>query len=305
MGMGTYNPADWAAYTARTSTKATSAIYTSRSLAEDLDPAKFAFRESRDSAANPATTPILAALDVTGSMGELAGVLARKGLGTLYERILDKKPVGSPQLAVAAYGDVRCDRVPLQVTQFESEVAPLVPQLERIYLEGGGGGNDSESQNLAWYFAATKTRTDAFEKRGKRGYLFTFGDEMPPEDLRPEDIRRVFGGEPPAKAISNADLLRMVGQTWDVFHVIIEEGHYARGRADAVRRGWTALLGQQRVIPLADHTLLAEAVVAAIEAAEGRTLDDVTNGYSASNALVISRAVRDVAGPAKGGMVRF
>src|SRR6478672_3000533 len=54
-------------------------------------------------------------------------------------------------------------RVPLQVGQFESDNR-MDDQLRTIFLEGNGGGQKSESYELATYFIARHTVTDAWEK---------------------------------------------------------------------------------------------------------------------------------------------
>lgn len=61
---------------------------------------------------------------------------------------------------------------------FEADIR-IARQLEKLWLEKGGGGNCCESYTLPWYFAALHTAIDWFEKRGQKGYLFTVGDELP------------------------------------------------------------------------------------------------------------------------------
>lgn len=82
MGSGTFNPASYASYTRSTAHKTRDEVFTSRRLDQSLDPKGVKIRESRDSADSPEATPIIVAVDVTGSMGMLAEAIARKGLGT-------------------------------------------------------------------------------------------------------------------------------------------------------------------------------------------------------------------------------
>ena len=154
----------------------------------DLDPAKVAgptspvagkpIRESRDiPGEHEESIPLMMLFDVTGSMGRIPQMLQKK-LASLMDVVQGKTGLKDLQVLVGAIGDATCDRYPLQVGQFESDNR-FDDQLRNIILEGNGGGQHYESYGLAYRFAAHHTVTDAFEKRGKRGYLFTMGDEAP------------------------------------------------------------------------------------------------------------------------------
>jgi hypothetical protein len=283
MGGGTFDRSAYASFSAATKGKATEEIYSSRTIQKALDPHGVKVRESRDSADNPNATPVIVALDVTGSMHKLADVIARKGLGVLFENILDRKPISDPHIMFMAVGDANYDSAPLQVSQFEADKR-IIEQLTQIYLEGGGGGNDFESYNLPWYFAAFHTVTDSMEKRGKRGYLFTIGDEEAPRDLTKEQVERICGDTLEAK-LSTRDMLELAQRSYEVYHIIVAEGNYARSHLNSVKRSWQDLLGQH-VIVLEDHTKLAETIVSAIEVAEGRDAADSTAGWGAGGHIV-------------------
>lgn len=285
MGSGHFDASAYRAFSATTRGKTTDEIYTSRSINKNLDPKGVKIRESRDSADHPNSTPIIIALDVTGSMGMIADVLAREGLGTLFTEILDRKPVTDPHVMFMAVGDANCDSAPLQVSQFEADNR-IVEQLTQIYIEHGGGGNNFESYNLPWYFAAKHTEHDSIIKRGKRGYLFTVGDEEAPLALTPEQIEQ-FIGDKMEREQSTAEMLGECQRSYDVFHVIIQEGDHARTRPKEVKESWTKLLGQH-VIPLADHKKLAETIVSTIEVVEGRDAKNVTSKFGS----VVYDAVR-------------
>lgn len=301
MGSGRWDPAAYGAFSSSTVGRSTADVYSAArarvasgaaAISPALDPLGIKVRESRDSDLNPSSTPLIVALDVTGSMGMLADVMARTGLGTLFENVLSRKPIPDPHVMFMAIGDFNCDVHPLQVSQFEADKR-IIDQLVDIYLEHGGGGNNFESYNAAWYFAAMKTAHDSIEKRGKKGYLFTVGDEETPEPLTPGQIQR-FIGDTPERELSNAELLEMVGRKYHVFHVIVEEGNHAKHAPARVRGSWTTLLGQ-RAIPLADHTKLSEVIVSAIEVNEGRDKDEVAKSWSGDTALVVAKAVGGLA----------
>lgn len=309
MGSGRWEPDDWAAYRSTTVGKSTHDIYktthaTAKTVLKEtgLNPLGVKLRESRDSDLNPQSTPIIVGIDVTGSMGRLAQVIATDGLGVIFKEILERKPVTDPHLMFMAIGDANCDSYPLQVSQFEAD-SRIIPQLANIFVEGGGGGNRFESYNLPWYFAAMHTSIDSLEKRNKKGYLFTIGDEQAPGDLTPAQIKK-FIGDDVVGTQTTEQVLRAAQKMYNVFHIIVQEqGH---GSEPETMRSWKDLLGQH-VIPLSDHRKLAEVIVSAIQVVEGDSKEKVTKSWSKETSLVVAKAVKDLV-PIKGqetGVKRF
>lgn len=291
MGSSRWSSADWATYSTKTATKSSRDIFRSRDMDPDLDPKGVAMRESRDSDENPNSTAIIVATDVTGSMGMLAENLVRKGLGTLFEEIYDRKPVPDPHIMAMAIGDVNCDRAPLQVSQFEADLR-IADQLEKVFVEGGGGGNRFESYDLPMYFAAYHTSIDCFEKRGKKGYLFTLGDEECPAYTSAAGLKEFLGDGAEAN-IPIEEVVAAAEKMYNVYHIIVKEGSHCRWDFDGVKESWTKVLGQ-RAIVLEDYTKLAEVIVSIIEVNEGKDADEVAGSWSGDTSLVVANAVKDL-----------
>lgn len=304
MGNATWNPSDWDAYAVHTKGKPLHSLFSATGLKPELDPKSIKMRESVDSDANPKSTPVIVALDVTGSMGDIPHQLIQGNLGTLMDELLKRQPVSDPHLMFMGVGDVECDRVPLQVTQFEADVR-IADQLRDIFIEHGGGGNSHESYHLPWYFAGLKTSIDSMPKRGKKGYLFTIGDEETPLALTPDQCERVFG-ESIERALEPSELLAMAERNYHVFHIIVEQGSHYRGHKAAVDRAWNQLLGQ-RVIRLSDYTMLAEVIVSTLQAQEGMDRAKVAASWSGATSLVVAHALKDLAASAsgRGGLTRL
>jgi hypothetical protein len=300
---------DWKRVSSSTVGKRTEEIFASHGMNPALNPYGVN-RESRDSLVNPNSTAVILGLDVTASMGVIADVMAREGLGILVEEIRKRKPVSDPHIMACGIGDSWHDNSPFQATQFEADVR-IHEQLKLIWLEKGGGGNSHEGYHLPWYFAAQHTQIDCFEKRGKKGYLFTVGDEQPPPELLAKHAQEIFG-DSLQRDLTAQELLTMVSRMYHVFHVVVEEGNHVRYHGiDSVMNAWTPLLGQ-RVLRLKDHTKLAEVVVSAIEVNEGRDRDSVAKSWSGDTALVVAHALgnlpakrADGAGSGAGGVTRF
>lgn len=301
MGTSRWSPDDWDDYVSTTSTKSAAEIF-SHKMHEDLDPIKITFRESCDSDVNPNSTPIIVAVDQTGSMGYLAETLIRHGLGVLLEEIYNRKPVPDPHVMCMAVGDAWTDVAPLQVTQFEADIS-LADQLSHFYIEGNGGGNSYESYNLPWYFAATRTKCDAITKRNQKGFLFTVGDEPPPPKLLAQHVKKFLGGGL-QHDLTTEQLLAMASKTWNIFHIMIAEGNYFRSRSEDTKRAWRHLLGQNAIL-LSDHTQLAELIVSTLQVYEGADVATVAKSWSGKTGLIVREALTQLAKPVMSGSKGF
>ena len=214
-----------------------------RAIHESMMPQKAKIREACDSENHPFTVPIILGLDVTGSMMDIPLMLIKNGLPTLMSNLI-QKGVKDAALLFIAYGDHVYDRGPIQIGQFESGDEELDMWLTRTWLEGGGGGNEGESALLTWYFAATHTKIDSFDKRGEKGFLITISDEPGLSNLPGSEIRNLFEDEQ-ARNYSDEELLKIVSEKYNVYHIHVEHGSSTR---TAANNYWKNILGQNCIV---------------------------------------------------------
>lgn len=286
MGGGSWTSDDYTSYAKTTNYRSASRaeVFSNTSLPKAFDPAKIVIRESCDSTDNPRSTPLIFGLDVTGSMGRYAELIAKNELPKLMQAILEQAPVRNPHLMFMGIDDIKDGyNAPLQASQFEADIR-ILEQLRQLWLVGQGGGNDTESYDYAWYFAARKTITDSWEKRKEKGFLFTFGDEPAPyETLTAAELKRTFGpGE--YRDMSPAEVLAEAKEKYHVFHVVIEQGNYYSGRPQRVRSSWNELLGPN-VLYLSDFEDLTELVIATLKIVKGADMDKVLSESANPKAL--------------------
>jgi len=230
-------------------------IFKNRRLSNGMNPNGIKIRESRDSKEHPNSLSIILALDVTGSMGQIPNLLVKDGLPNIMNGIF-KAGIKDPQILFLGIGDHTCDRAPLQVGQFESNDELLDKWLTDIFLESGGGGNNGESYLLAWYFAAKHTDIDCFEKRGKKGYLFTIGDEPVLKSISKETLKQLMGdGE--YRNYTCYELLEEARKKYEVYHIHIRETY--TGSFDSTINDWKEILGDNLIV-LQSHKTLAKVI---------------------------------------------
>lgn len=230
-------------------------IFKEKTVNNAMNPNGVKIRESRDSKEHPNSLAIVLALDVTGSMGSIPVHLIKKGLPNVMEGII-KGGIKDPQVLFLGIGDHECDSAPLQVSQFESSDELLDHWLEKIFLEGGGGGNDGESYALAWMFAALHTSVDCWEKRQQKGKLFTIGDEPVLKTIPKSAIKEIMGADQ-AESYDAVQLLDMARKTYDVYHIHIKET--AAGSSQKTIDGWKQILGD-RLLVAKNHEDVAEII---------------------------------------------
>lgn len=238
MGGGSYNYVKAVhKMTTDYSLKSREEIFRQSHLCPEMDIRKKPVRESRDSEEHPESFPIIIALDETGSMGMVPEQLIKSAFPDIIKLIMEAG-IKNPQVCFCGFGDVQgCrEEAPVQIGEFESSDDLMEKWLQSIYLEGCGGGNNGEDPQMIWYVAARHMKTDAFEKRGKKGVLITISDE-PVHRHTPKYAITSYIGDGCEKDLITSDILAEVQEKWDVYHIHIEHGSY---RLD--QTNWVELL---------------------------------------------------------------
>jgi len=149
------------------------------------------FREAMDSEAHPNSLDLAFFQDMTGSMGQVRTDLAYKVLPPLMAGLIEI--VSDMQVCFGGFGDYyNGDRsVAWQVGQYEADGEKADFWL--THMCKAGGGTPSESAEFAFYFGAYMTKTDAWEKRQKKGYLVVTTDDTMRPTVKKEEVNTLLG----------------------------------------------------------------------------------------------------------------
>jgi len=274
------------------STKSTDDIFhhtKSDTVSNEMSPEHLVLRESRDSEEHPNSIPVMIALDVTGSMSTIPNHMVREHLPKLMTTML-KHELPDVQVLFLAVGDHECDRHPLQVGQFESGTEEINKWLTETNLEGGGGPNYGESYFLAHLVAARFTSIDSFEKRGKKGFLFTIGDEPCLNKLFISDVcdekLKAMLKEAQIETLDAKAIIEEAQRTYHVFHVQLD----SRGSSK-----WKDWLGQNVIeMDKSDVANIAEVIASTVALVNGADLADITKDFDDKTALTVSTALANI-----------
>lgn len=252
-------------------------LFTAKKIDPKLDPYGV-IRECNDSDEHPNTVPIILALDVTGSMGSAAAEVAKKlnvVMSKLYETVTDV------ECMVMAIGDLAYDRAPIQISQFEADIR-VAEWLDKVYFEGGGGGNQFESYTAAWYMGTRHMMLDSW-KRGKKGIIITLGDE-PLNPYLPKDRLSGVTGDTLQGDVETKDLYREAIEKFDIYHLAVDD------RATSY----------QNYVPMIDKTwgsyLDSEHLrVVTLEEVVPQIVDIVTNAVGSSDSMEFVKVNGEIA----------
>lgn len=246
MGCGSWSPTAYTVYTASVGRTVTSdgvvdgeytaqEMYTQKHISDELNPYNVT-RECCDTEEHPNTMPVILALDVTGSMGDTAVEVAKRLnviMTELYEKVQDV------EFCIMGIGDLAYDSAPIQMSQFESDIR-IAEHLDKIYFEGGGGGNDYESYTAAWYMGVRHTKLDCWD-RGQKGIIITMGDEPLNPYLPKGALSRAIGDDLQAD-IETSELYDEVSAKYDIYHLAISDTSSYRWHKPKINSTWNEFL---------------------------------------------------------------
>lgn len=289
MGRGSYTASDWSKLkNSRNLDNAQSEkdIFKSRACDPRFDPKFIQTREARDSDDHPESMPIIIGLDVTGSMGYLAKKVAEEALNETMMKLYSTNAVKDPALMFAAYGDAG-DKSPLQVTQFESDIR-IAEQLLDLWLENGGQG--MVAPFLLWYFAARHTSLDNYEKRNKKGFIITIGDNADCCDsLGYDETRalyaRVFGED---IAINVKEVVKEAEKKFEIYHIFLDNNR------KKVRNIADILPGHTMSIKPDEIDVIPELIISTIQMTGGMSLEDILKQWPESKQTVLGKALGEL-----------
>lgn len=257
-------------------TKTAREIFKQSKVHSDMSPYGVNIRESRDSDEHTNSMAIIIALDVTGSMGSVPHHLIKDGLPHIMGNIIQNGEKDA-QVMFLAIGDHECDSAPLQIGQFETSDELMDKWLTNTFIEGGGGRNDGESYLLAWYFASNHTSIDCFEKRNKKGFLFTIGDEPTLNSISGEKLDKIMG-EGQHKNQTAKELLNEARKFYNVYHLHIMQTRC--GKRQETIEGWKKLMGDN-LITIQSHEqipdIISEIVNSSLEINRGKSTKEETD----------------------------
>ena len=239
-------------------------MFKQRRIAEELNP-KNVIRECCDSSEHPNTIPVILGLDVTGSMGSSAVEVAKK-LSVVMTELYNK--VKDVEFLVMGIGDLAYDNAPIQASQFESDIR-IAEQLDKVYFEGGGGGNSYESYTAAWYFGSRHAKLDCWG-RGKKGIIITMGDEPLNPYLPRVPLERATGDNLQGD-VETSDLYREASEKYDIYHLNVDHRSYSH-YDEEINSSFGKYLDSKHLRKVNLNSIADEIIDIIVSAVEGQTI---------------------------------
>lgn len=184
--------------------------------------------------------PVIVVCDVTGSMGDWPATMFSK---LPYLDIEGKTYLGPDmQISFAAVGDYHCDKYPFQARMFGTGTE-LTDHLKALVVEGGGGGNECESYELAALYYARNVETP----KAIKPILIFIGDEAMGEYVDKAIARQHVRVEIEGPRIATKEIFEELKRKYAVYGI---RKPYRAGSEPAVHRQWCDLIGEDHIAML-------------------------------------------------------
>ncbi len=207
------------------------------------------------------TTPIVLAVDVTGSMSHWPAEIFDR-LPLLYQTLSQYKP--ELEISFCAIGDATCDSYPLQICDFAKGL-DLEGKLKAIFGEGGGGGQNRESYELFAYAMLNNisipNATDPF--------LIIFGDEGFYDQVSPAQARHYLKSDM-QEPLESMTVWNQVSRKFDTY---LLHKPYSRGSDAEIVAQWKTALGDQKVVTVDDPQRIVDYAMGVIARKWGEYAD--------------------------------
>lgn len=213
-------------------------------------------------------SPIIVALDVTGSMGNWSKIIYDK-LPMLFGQLMLQNYLDDPAICFAAVGDANSDQAPLQVCEF-AQGAALDDWVSKLWLEGGGGGQNHETYELAGYFFQNKIIYDGCE--GKPFLFFTGDEGFYPVVLEEYITAYVDSNDAGCGNVPAETLFKELRRKYHVF--LLHRPFFDPELDRQLRAKWESVIGGEHIFELDDPKAVVDVILGAVALVSGsRNLD--------------------------------
>lgn len=232
-----YTPGAWSGHDFSSARKAYD-VHVGRSYADATTAGKTATDLVPAKLTTNSPAPLIILCDVTGSMGEWPAVIFSK---LPYLDIEGKEYLGPDmEICFGAVGDAMSDRYPLQMQPF-GRGQDLKASLKELIIEGGGGGQNRESYELAGLYCARNIETP----NATKPIIIFIGDEALYDHVT-KSTARMAHVDLDCSVISTKQIFSELTQKFSVY--VIRKTYL---RDDNVIHGqWIELLGSENVAKL-------------------------------------------------------
>jgi hypothetical protein len=217
--------------------------------------------------ASTARNVLIVVTDVTGSMGENPAEIFRR-LPLMYQEAA--KLLGSDDLEIlfVAHGDARTDQHAVQVARF-GRGPELDQMLTSFYVRCGGGGQGSESPELAAYYLLMQVDTSS----AQNVYVWFITDEAGCEQLDPRLVKRWLSLDLDQEYSSAEILFTALRRKMQTFVILMDTGSYRDQphKYNKIRPYWERMLGGgEAVVILADARRIVDVMLGTVAVMTGQ-----------------------------------
>lgn len=263
---GDYSPGVWAGHDFA-SARRTYDAYVGRSYSDAVSAGKATKDLIAENVKTNSTAPLIIVVDETGSMGDWPATIFSK---LPYLENEGKEYLGEDfEICFMAIGDAYCnEQYPLQVRPFAKGLE-LKDRLKELVIEGGGGGQTTETYELAALFAAEKIDIP----KAIKPIIIFIGDEQPYDTISPDHAEKLLGMKL-EKSLSTEAVFKKLCDKYSVYLIRKPYGSSDGNRlSDDDRRitaHWARLLGDDHISNLPEAGRVVDVIFGILAKESGR-----------------------------------
>lgn len=263
---GDYSPGVWAGHDFKSARKSYD-VYAGRSYDAAVSAGKGTKDLITETCETNSTSPLIIVIDETGSMGEWPATIFSK---LPYLENEGKEYLGEDfEICFMAIGDAYCDeKYPLQVRPF-AKGTELKDRLAELVIEGGGGGQTTETYELAALFAAERIKIP----NAIKPIMIFIGDEQCYDTINSEHAENLIGIKL-EKTLTTEAVFKKLCEKYSVYLIRksygSSDGNSMSDDDKRITKHWAKYLGEDHISNLPEAGRVVDVIFGILAKESGR-----------------------------------